>query len=71
MLARDTAFLRGRDQGCSDMSRKVFVSGFEGKVSAKPLLCLGQSVEAEKLFWDCLNLEEMFPFSGESEFGAM
>ena len=50
MLARDTAFLRGRDQGCSDMSRKVFVSGFEGKVSAKPLLCLGQSVEAEKLF---------------------
>jgi hypothetical protein len=35
---------------CGDMYSKALTSGFDGKDSAKPLLCLGQSVEAEKLF---------------------
>ena len=55
---------------CSDMYSEVFVSGFEWNVSAKPLLCLGQSVEAEKLFWDRLNLEGMLSLSRESAFRA-
>lgn len=43
----------------SEPDSKAIVSGFNGNVSAKPLLCLDQSVEAEKLFGDCLNLEQM------------
>lgn len=35
---------------CSDANSKAFVPGFEWNNSTKLLLCLGQSVEAEKLF---------------------
>ena len=38
----------------SEMFSKAFVPSFEWNVSAKPLLCLGYWVEAEKLFWDYL-----------------
>jgi hypothetical protein len=48
-----------RGQNCSDMYRKAFVSGCKWNVSAKSLLCLSESVKAEKLFRDCLTLNEM------------
>ena len=35
----------------SEMHSKAFLSGF---LSAKPLPCLGQSIEAETLFWEHL-----------------
>ena len=35
-----------------EMYGKAFMSGYKGNVSAKPLLCLGQSGEAEKSFFE-------------------
>lgn len=40
----------------SEMCSKVFVSVSGSNISAKPLLCLGESVEADKWFWNYLNL---------------
>lgn len=56
-------FLRQKTNAfpCSNMESKAQVCPCTKRI-VKPLLCLRQSVEAGKLFWDCLNLEKMLSF---------
>lgn len=56
-------FLRQKTNAfpCSNMESKAQVCPCTKRI-VKPLLCLRQSVEAGKLFWDCLNLEKNVVF---------